>query len=264
MVLNRTILPRRAGLNGRSANIGDLMSHTEEIEPIDRNRQKHKFQIDHFPDFCPECRLYGEQIQLEADFMSGSEIKLAMRCPRRDCDAVYFAVYAKTRVPKDTTISAGQAALSRLEPVMPQPYAVPANVKALSPDFAEIVSQAKKADDLHLTEVAGPGYRKALEFLIKDYLIKSKFAGDEARIDDVRKSQLMPCIKMLEDGNIKSVAKRATWLGNDETHYERRWTDKDITDLKALLRLTVLHIQSDLETQEYMKAMPDSGPASLS
>jgi hypothetical protein len=40
-----------------------------------------------------------------------------------------------------------------------------------------------------------------------------------------------------------TVASRAAWLGNDETHYLRTWEDKDLTDLKKLIELTVQWIE---------------------
>jgi len=53
----------------------------------------------------------------------------------------------------------------------------------------------------------------------------------------------------------KSVAERATWLGNDETHYYRKWENKDISDLKALLRLTINAIENQLLAESYENEM---------
>jgi len=40
----------------------------------------------------------------------------------------------------------------------------------ISPDFCAIYVQAEEADQRRPALVAGPGYRKAFEFLIKDYI----------------------------------------------------------------------------------------------
>jgi hypothetical protein len=61
----------------------------------------------------------------------------------------------------------------------------------------------------------------------------------------------------IDDANIKASAARAAWLGNDETHYERRWTDKHIKDLKALIAVTESWVNTHLLTQQYLSAMPD-------
>jgi hypothetical protein len=66
------------------------------------------------------------------------------------------------------------------------------------------------------------------------------------------------CIEeYVEDAKIKAVAKRAAWLGNDEMHYERRWKDKDLTDLITLLNLVQHWIQAEHLTKEALKSMPD-------
>jgi hypothetical protein len=46
-------------------------------------------------------------------------------------------------------------------------------IRGISPDYCEIYNQAHKAEQANLELVAGPGYRKALEFLIKDYLLRT-------------------------------------------------------------------------------------------
>ncbi len=53
----------------------------------------------------------------------------------------------------------------------------------------------------------------------------------------------------VDNENIKQRAKRAVWLGNDETHYVRTWIDKDIKDLKLLIKLTVGWIEHAIITE---------------
>jgi len=105
-----------------------------------------------------------------------------------------------------------------------------------------------------LTEIAGLGYRKALEFLTKDYAIH-KNPDDKEKIE---KQWLMPCLKEYYAGtNTLECAKRAVWLGNDEAHYTRKWEDKDVEDLKVLIQLTVSYIQTELLAEEYIQSMPE-------
>ena len=102
--------------------------------------------------------------------------------------------------------------------------------------------------------MCGVGYRKALEFLIKDYLIR-KHPKDEAAI---KAKPLGRCIDDdVEDPKTKAVAKRATWLGNDETHYRRLWLDKDLSDLKRLIELVLYWIEAEHLTEEAFQSMPD-------
>ena len=89
-------------------------------------------------------------------------------------------------------------------------------------------------------------------FLVKDFAVQQH--PNEA--DKIRGMQLSPCIHAyVSDVNFKECAKRATWLGNDETHYVRKWEDQDIDDLKLLVRLTTNWVDNVLLTQKYVAQM---------
>jgi hypothetical protein len=147
------------------------------------------------------------------------------------------------------------------------PACVPAEYQArefeetisdLSPGFVNIYKQSSQAESLRLDQLSGPGYRKALEFLVKDYLKRL----DPKASAEIEARALGKCIgDSIKDPRIQSCAKRAAWLGNDETHYLRKWEEKDLKDLKTLLDLTVHWISADLLTIELAESMPDSGPA---
>jgi len=122
--------------------------------------------------------------------------------------------------------------------------------------FVAIYGEATAAEARGLKQVAGCGYRKAVEFLIKDFCVKENPADAEA----IKTQRLGTVIQeRISDPNIKAMAARATWIGNDETHYVRIWTDKDMTDLKALMSLTVSWINTHLLTRKYVKEMPEGG-----
>lgn len=93
-------------------------------------------------------------------------------------------------------------------------------ITEISPSFDKIYNEAYKAEQQDLEEICGVGYRKALEFLIKDYLISKGEENEET----IKNAPLGQCIQnYVNDDRIKKVAKRAAWLGNDETHYVRKW-----------------------------------------
>jgi len=119
-----------------------------------------------------------------------------------------------------------------------------------------IYNEAFQAEQYRLTQICGPGYRKALEFLIKDYAIKKHPTKEQT----ILKEQLMPCITNYTIDNIKKVAKRAAWLGNDETHYIRKWENNDLQDLKKLVELTVHWIEMEELTKSLESDMPDRPP----
>lgn len=113
--------------------------------------------------------------------------------------------------------------------------------------FVKIYNQSLEAEHYNLNEIAGIGYRKAFEFLIKDFLINHE-GKDETK---VKSTALGCCIDtMIDNPQLKTVASRATWLGNDQTHYEQKYTDQDINDLKRLIKLSVNWIEMIYLTEE--------------
>ncbi len=125
-------------------------------------------------------------------------------------------------------------------------------VHTISPEFTKIYNQAFYAEQMRLDQICGAGYRKALEFLIKDYLISKE--TEEQIVDNIKKKFLNNCIQEnVKNDNIKQVAKRAAWLGNDETHYVRQWEDKDVQYLKKLIDLTVRWIENEIETEHVLQ-----------
>lgn len=132
-------------------------------------------------------------------------------------------------------------------------------IQIVSALFPEIYNQAFYAEQISLNQICGTGYRKALEFLIKDYLLSRISEEESERREDIKNKFLGKCISEdVANEQIKIVAKRAAWLGNDETHYVRKWTEKDVSHLKQLIELTVRWIENEIETQELLADMPDT------
>lgn len=120
-------------------------------------------------------------------------------------------------------------------------------LSTLSPQFVKIYNQALAAETSGLDEIAGIGYRKALEFLVKDFLIHETPADCET----IKNMELANCIaNKVKYEKIKTVAARAAWLGNDQTHYVQRFEDRDIEDLKRFIKAVVFWISTELVTED--------------
>ena len=103
---------------------------------------------------------------------------------------------------------------------------------SLSPEFDTIYNQALAAETAGLDRIAGIGYRKALEFLVKDFCIHLHPEATE----EIKTKLLARCIKdYVDDSRIRNLAEKAAWIGNDETHYVRKHQDRDITDMKRFI-----------------------------
>lgn len=109
------------------------------------------------------------------------------------------------------------------------------NICNLSPSFVSMYNQALFAETNDNTvDLAGMGYRKSLEFLIKDYLINIKNYDKESIIS----LDLGKCIDKL-DNKMKDIARASAWLGNDEVHYFRKHKEYSIKDLKIFIEYLV-------------------------
>lgn len=227
------------------------------------NYEKTKFniEVDKYPDVCPVCKTGNEFTQLYAyyktnQFGESPRLQVVFRCPRQDCQILFFVFY-HDRWPMhhrgyggETTLQMQQFGFT--EYVKEQTFPDP--IPTMSPRFLRIHFQASMADENGMDEVSGLAYGKALEFLIKDYLIHMNPKQEE---DIKNQLKLGVLIDQLDDPDLEAVAKRAAWLRNDEAHYVRKWEDKDIEDLKKLIELTVSYIRRAYLTGKYKTEMPD-------
>jgi len=210
------------------------------------------------PDECPVCHRHIEAKFLELviynpGFANPHELQVVFQCPSHTCQSVFIAYYARLGLP-------GPFAFGGCRPFSPQCDECSAEIKQLSPGFCEIFQQAQIADAMGLHQICGLGYRKALEFLLKDYAI----SVEQAQADEIKASHRLVgkgsiLNAYITDRRIQAVGERAVWLGNDEAHYDRRWEDKDVGDLKRLLAATVHWIEIALTTDQYTKDMPNPG-----
>jgi hypothetical protein len=127
--------------------------------------QNHVCQYDKEPDICPICHFGIDPSSIGTTSLTAEcdLLQRVFKCPLRFCNRLFIGLYYKNQ-------ASGYFYLKRCVPAELQDYPLPAELKAISPDFCAIYNEAHKAEQLGLSLVSGPGYRKALEFLIKDYL----------------------------------------------------------------------------------------------
>ena len=212
--------------------------------------------IDLMPDTCPIChkgvtphQVFGwcDRYKGYTGESSNKTLQVAYRCPRLQCRNLFIAYY------RPTTSNLDRFSYERSSPITTIDHEFGDKITSISPLFEGIYNQASEAESQELTYICGPGYRKALEFLIKDYLIYLSPDDEE----DIKGEFLGKSIKdRVSSPTIKAVAERAVWLGNDETHYTRRWDDKDLSDLKKLIMATVHWIEQEELAKDILSEMP--------
>lgn len=216
----------------------------------DFNRTDHQYQIDRRPDVCPLCHHAIEITEHYYAYYNKESglAQLVHRCPKVSCQGVFLANYRRQ------SNSTNQLSFLNATPCNHVPRSFGAIITNTSREFCEIYNQALASESQGQLKICGVGYRKALEFLVKDYLI----GLHPDKTEEIKTKFLGKCIEeYISNTNIKTVAKRAAWLGNDETHYVRIWEGKDLQDLKKLVDLTVHWIEMEQLTSEAMEEMPE-------
>ncbi|MCI8957237.1 MAG: DUF4145 domain-containing protein [Eubacterium sp.] len=121
------------------------------------------------------------------------------------------------------------------------------NIKKLSSNFVKIFNDSSLAETIGLTSICGMGYRKSLEFLIKDYAISRQPQNTK----NISSASLSQCIEQyISDDRLKALAKASAWLGNDETHYTKKHVNYGIHELKAFITALVTFIDAELACQD--------------
>ena len=210
-------------------------------------------QLNEYPDKCPMCHEGGQPKFMLAHSLGDAwdydeVVEAVFQCPLNNCKKYYVGYYYKPNRTGDMFFLR-----HTLAPQYWKPIYFPKEINDISSRFERIYNQAEISENFGLEEIAGGGYRKSLEFLVKDYLIFQKVKPKT----QIAMLKLGDAIALINDSRIQVCAKRAAWLGNDELHYNRVWEDKDIQNLKELIKLTTNLIESDVIAQKYEKTMPD-------
>lgn len=217
-----------------------------DMERLLINSGKEQISVNVLPDICPICSVgVSPNFVTGFSFNDNGDVDLLFTCPKANCRKMFIASYRRD-------VMKGYHFLKSLLPRTPQAVDVVQEVAEISPQFAEIYNQAFQAEAYGLGEVAGVGFRKSLEYLIKDYCI----AKNPDKEEDIKKRPIAQVIEaFVSNENVKQCSKRAIWLGNDETHYVRKWEGKDIKDLKLLIQITVNWIQQEVITRKLLEDM---------
>lgn len=114
----------------------------------------------------------------------------------------------------------------------PSDISISDDIELISPIGKAVYLQALYAENESLDLIAGIGYRKALEFFVKDFVIALNH-DDEEKVSKMLLKNVID--SYIDDETLKTFATASAFIGNDETHYTRRHSDKDIRNLKKYL-----------------------------
>jgi hypothetical protein len=118
------------------------------------------------PSICPHCHKGIEPIHLFNNTIESINYSI-WKCTYRECGKQFVAVN-KLIFTRNDRLGDFRGFLDGT-PVVPY---WPETIKNLKSKFIETYTQALHAEYLGLDEISGMGFRKSIEYLVKDYLIQ--------------------------------------------------------------------------------------------
>lgn len=113
-------------------------------------------------------------------------------------------------------------------------------LEKISPRFIDMYNQALQSEFHKNIELAAIGYRSALEILVKDYAISELGLNPE----EVSSKKLCSAIgTYLNQEELVKTADVVRILGNDYTHYERKYPQHDFELLKGYMEIFLKQIE---------------------
>ena len=118
---------------------------------------------------------------------------------------------------------------------------------SFSQRFVDLYAQAHTAELNGHIELAGSGYRNALEVLVKDYAIKYLQESES----EVSQMFLGSAIEKYMPGvSLKNSADIVRLLGNDCTHYQRKYTELGFEVLKRYMQIFINYVDAEIVSRE--------------
>ena len=136
-----------------------------------------------------------------------------------------------------------------------RPKAFSTVIRSISPSFETIYNEALIAQKQGLLNICGGGYRKALEFLILDYVIYK----NPTEAETIRKmGEFGNVVKNYIDNKaLMAHLTAASWLGNDQLHFEKKHIGLEIKDLVSFIDDVVSEIELSERIEEKKRLLPD-------
>lgn len=221
--------------------------------------ENYKFASEYMSDFhykptniCPICKAKISPYPLYAFAFKDIENNLKI-CILEYCTGCHSPFISTYEAVVSGSSTAEEMAYISSEPNYFSKQVFDNKIVELSPQFDKIYNQALAAEASSLDEIAGLGYRKSLEFLIKDYAIHRHPECEE----EIKSKPLAQCIRnYIDNDHIITLAERSAWIGNDEAHYIRKQEDRDVSDMKTFIQAIVYFIGMVLITEDAASMAP--------
>ena len=188
------------------------------------------------PNTCPHCGK-GMAPNVHSSDLSHERNRIAfiLSCPI--CEQFFFSTHAIQKDTDDTLLSVIESVLPHEKPQSP----IPEMLRQDYPYFYQIYGQAAEAEAHGLNEISGMAYRKALEILVKQYLIKQNPTEESS----ILKEPLGASIQRISFDKIRNLAKAISWIGNDQTHIIQKHPDYNVSEMKTFMQALCFLVASE-------------------
>lgn len=203
------------------------------------------------PNICPHCHVRNQpryqMFFITKDERNQPEVITVWVCGNNECNR--FIVASHGKVGQELPIKRFLNGYPK-GPEWPQPITTlkSGQDSTIPSKFIKTYLQSLKAESEGLDEIAGMGYRKAIEYLVKDWATQ---LNPEEK-DKIHSSWLGKVITGYFDGDLKEILERATWLGNDQSHYIKLFEEYDLGILKDLISLILVELDRQHKKKHYI------------
>ena len=189
------------------------------------------------PMLCPICGAFVDSTKSDAKaFSEVGDTNMGFvkyRCTH--CRKAYVVAYEYDTEAKTTTF---RGFFPSLTEVLESKLLID-----LSPGFENYYNQAARAEKVGDLELAAIGFRTALECLVKDYAVKELHKD---RNEVIQKKLFGAISEYLGERDLVATADVVRILGNDYTHYERKYPQHDYEPLKNYLQIFMKLVETKL------------------
>lgn len=126
-------------------------------------------------------------------------------------------------------------------------------IQSISLNFQNLYNEALKSEQYKLKNICGLAYRRAVEFLIRDFACYLNPEKRDEILNDNNFSNVI-CNRIPNKAcfyDIKEISKRAWWIGSDYAHYNKKYEENDIEDIKKMIDIIVSNIEAYIKTEKY-------------
>lgn len=180
------------------------------------------------PTQCPHCGLAVEPssidavsiIELFGNPCRRHMVVVKIKCPASKCKKHYLSIY---HIDSGDVKPSGRIYKTAKLFQYPQPWSnqFDSSISDNLPRFVAAYNDAMTVYSQGMEELAGCGFRRALEYMIHDYALDF-YPDKKEHIENPKTTLACKIETYCESEDIKTFAKASTWLGNDFVHPVKR------------------------------------------